>query len=251
MIDPETKRKCRELGAPGLAEAIEMVDGDRSYAELPFDDRIRIVVDYAYQDMTDKKVASLIRAAHLRLPEADISNIDYEGRPLSRDLVLSLGTSQFVSTATDVLPRGYAGTGKSHLACALGKQACKNGLRTPCVHLPDMLDYRAERIEAGWSERKVIGHYAKYKLLILDEFLLDTPTSEEARFLLELTERRYDDSSTIYCSQHGTDEWHRSLGGGAHAEAILDRIVHNCIRIEMGDVNMRERTALREGQEAG
>ena len=60
---------------------------------------------------------------------------------------------------------------------------------------------------------------------------------------LELTERRYDNSSTIYCSQYGIDDWHRRMGGGAHAESVLDRIVHNAIRIEMGDVNMRERMA--------
>lgn len=241
MLDPETRRKCRELGVPGLLEAMDMVCEDPSYATLAFEERAKVAIDYAHQELLNKRVATLLRSAHLRMPQADISNIDYEGRPLSRDLVLSLGTSQFVGAATDVLLQGFSGTGKSHLACALGKQACKNGYRTLYVRTPDMLGYRAERMEAGWSEGKVIAHFAPYKVLILDEFLIDVPSTEEIHFLLELTERRYDRSSTIYCSQYGTDEWHRRLGGGAHAEAILDRIVHNCIRIEMGDVNMRER----------
>lgn len=132
--------------------------------------------------------------------------------------------------------------GKSHLACALGKQACKRGLRTLYVRMPDMLAYRAEKLSAGWAEKKVLNKYAAYKVLVVDEFLIDKPTTDQMHFLLELTERRYDSSSTIFCSQYPTDEWHRRMGGGAHAESVMDRIVHNAVRIQMGDVNMRERT---------
>lgn len=53
-------------------------------------------------------------------------------------------------------------------------------------------------------------------------------------------------SSTIYCSQYPVDEWHRRMGGGAHAESVMDRIVHNAVRIQMGDVNMREMMAKRK-----
>ena len=242
MLDPETRRKVRELKVPGLLDAIDMVGTDDSYAALSFEDKVKVLVDYAYQEATNAKVERLIRQAHLRLPQADISNIDYEGRPISRDLVLELGTSQFVSAATDVILEGFTGTGKSHLACALGRQACKHGLRTLYVRMPDMLAYRAEKIAAGWPEKKVLNKYAAYKVLILDEHLIDKPTTEQMHFLLELTERRYDSSSTIFCSQYPVDEWHRRMGGGAHAESVMDRIVHNAIRIQMGDVNMRQRT---------
>lgn len=76
--------------------------------------------------------------------------------------------------------------------------------------------------------------------------LIDKPTTDQMHFLLELTERRYDNSSTIYCSQYPVDEWHRRMGGGAHAESVMDRIVHNAVRIQMGDVNMREMMAKRK-----
>ena len=242
MLDPETRRKVRELKVPGLLDAIDMVGTDDSYAALSFEDKVKVLVDYAYQEATNAKVERLIRQAHLRLPQADISNIDYEGRPISRDLVLELGTSQFVSAATDVILEGFTGTGKSHLACALGKQACKHGIRTLYIRMPDMLAYRAEKLAAGWPEKRVLNRFAGYKVLILDEHLIDKPTTDQMHFLLELTERRYDNSSTIYCSQYPVEDWHRRMGGGAHAESVLDRIVHNAVRVQMGDVNMRERT---------
>lgn len=242
MLDPETRRKVRELKVPGLLDAIDMVGDDESYASLSFEDKVKVLVDYSYQEAMNERVERLIRQAHLRLPQADIADIDYDGRPISRDLVLELGTSQFVSTATDVILEGFTGTGKSHLARALGKQACKHGIRTLYIRMPDMLAYRAEKLAAGWPEKRVLNRFAGYKVLVLDEHLIDKPTTDQMHFLLELTERRYDNSSTIYCSQYPVEDWHRRMGGGAHAESVLDRIVHNAVRIQMGDVNMRERT---------
>lgn len=61
--------------------------------------------------------------------------------------------------------------------------------------------------------------------------------------LLEVLERRYDAASTVFCAQHPKQDWHQHLGGGVHAYAIMDRIAHNTIWIETGEVNMRERTA--------
>lgn len=163
MLDPETRRKARELGVPGLADAIEMVEADASYAGLPFADKAKVVVDYAYQESRNRLVERLIKGARLRFPHADISNIVYEGRPLSRDLVCELGTAQFVANATDVIIEGFTGTGKSHLACAIAKQACKRGLRSLYVRMPDMLAYREEKMAAGWPEKKVLNKYVGYK----------------------------------------------------------------------------------------
>ena len=63
---------------------------------------------------------------------------------------------------------------------------------------------------------------------------------DDIRFLYELFELRYGKSSTIFVGQYPTTEWHTRLGGGAHADSILDRIVHNIIIIESGSINMRE-----------
>ena len=63
------------------------------------------------------------------------------------------------------------------------------------------------------------------------------------RMLLELLERRYDAVSTVFCTQYAKKDWHQRLGSGVHADAIMDRIVHNTIWIETGNTNMREHTA--------
>lgn len=77
-------------------------------------------------------------------------------------------------------------------------------------------------------------------LLILDEWLLDECTKDEQHFLFELMERRYDCTSTLFCTQYTKKDWHQRLGGGVHADAIMDRIVHNAVWIDTGPLNLRE-----------
>ena len=187
----------------------------------------------------------LIARAHLRLPQADVSNIIYDGRPLDRQLVCNLATARFVDSATDVVLEGVTGTGKTHLACALGKQACKHGLSTAYVRMPNLFEERAVGMAAGKAESKLVAKYAKYKVLIMDEWLINPLSDEHMRFMLELVERRFDGTSTIFCSQYPREDWHRRLGGGVHADAVMDRIVHNVVVMKMGDVNMRALTTVK------
>lgn len=59
-------------------------------------------------------------------------------------------------------------------------------------------------------------------------------------FFLELTEKRYDKISAIYCSQYPSDDWYDHLGHSVQSEAILDRIVHNFTKINLGNLNYRD-----------
>ena len=67
---------------------------------------------------------------------------------------------------------------------------------------------------------------------------------EDLKFLFEIIERRYDSGSTIYCTQFRKSDWHQRLGGGVHADAIMDRIVHNAVWYDTGQLNMREHKAI-------
>lgn len=91
--------------------AIGTLGSDASLCGLPFDERLRMVVDHACQEMEDARVARLPHDAHLRLPQADVADIDYDGRPPGRTPVTELATCHLVATATDVIAEGLAGTG--------------------------------------------------------------------------------------------------------------------------------------------
>jgi DNA replication protein DnaC len=106
--------------------------------------------------------------------------------------------------------------------------------------MPDMMEMLNLAMESGHSIISTVTKLVNYHLLIVDEWLLDIPSEEEDKYLLEIFERRYDQWPTIVCSQYKTSEWHARLGGGVVANAILDRIVHNSVSINTGSMNMRE-----------
>ena len=93
------------------------------------------------------------------------------------------------------------------------------------------------------GKEKWLRKYAAFTLLVIDEWLLDPPDDHVRSMLLELLERRYDTTSTVFCTQYPKKDWHQRLGSGVHADAIMDRIVHNTIWMETGGTNMREHTA--------
>ena len=108
------------------------------------------------------------------------------------------------------------------------------------IRLPDLLLAFEEATIVPRAVSKLLKKFSACTLLILDEWLLEDISDKEQHFLMELIERRHDATSTIFCTQYRRDNWHDRLGGGVHADAILDRIVHNAVWIETGDMNMRE-----------
>ena len=82
--------------------------------------------------------------------------------------------------------------------------------------------------------------YAAFQVLVLDEWLLDRPDELFRGFLLELMGARYGTASTVFCTQFRQKGWHARLGGGVHADAIMDRIVHGAAWVGMGEMNMRK-----------
>ena len=100
-----------------------------------------------------------------------------------------------------------------------------------------------EEAELKKGRNKLINKYDKCPLIILNEWLIDAMNEQEIEFIFELVERRYQNKSTIFCTQFKIESWHKRLGGGVHADAIMDRIIHNFGTINVGDINMREVTS--------
>ena len=135
---------------------------------------------------------------------------------------------------------GCTGTGKSYLACCMAKQACRMRRSARCIRLPGPLMERDEPAVTERSDAKIPRKYARYKLPVIDEWLTEDVEDVAIRFLPELVERRYMDRSTVLCTQYSPADWHGRLGGGVQADAMIDRLVHGAVRIDLGDVNVRK-----------
>ena len=238
MLNEETRRKLREMNLGELVEALDLQE--KQYMALSFDDRMNLAVDYTYSAKYNAKVHRLINAAKFRIADATLVNVHYEKRGLDKDLILTLGTCGFIEKNKPVVFNGFTGSGKSYLACAIGRQACMQGFRTRYIRMPDLMQLLSETSLDVHSRAKLLKKFSGYRLLILDEWLLNDMTESEQHFIFELIERRYDCTSTIFCTQYKREDWHSRLGGGIHADAIMDRIVHTAAWVYSGDINMRE-----------
>ncbi|MBQ2674627.1 MAG: ATP-binding protein [Mogibacterium sp.] len=241
MINEETKRKLRLMNIGEFIEASEEQEQDVNALALSFDDRFQMMVDSVYQQKYNDKVHNLIKRAHLRLPKADIHNVFYhEKRTLSRGVIDELATGKYIDENQSIILQGYTSTGKTYLGCALAKEACRQLHRTRYIRVPDMLTEYADKSLLPGGKEKVLRKYSGFKVLVLDEWLLSDLSKDEIEFLFELFERRFDISSTIFCTLYRTEDWLKRLGSGAYAESIVERYEHNSIRIETGSMNMRD-----------
>ena len=246
MMREDTKKKLYDMNLAELISAVEEQEKNPLYASMTFTERLDIVVDMVYQSKYNNHVKRLLSQAKLRFTNADAVNIYYTNRELDRDKMLRLVSCQFIEIHRNVIFQGFTGSGKSWLACCIGKEACKRKYRTRYIRMPDLLTLSEEASISKSGVAKLLKKWSGYDLLILDEFLLNDLTQAEQLFLFELIERRYDRSSTIFCTQYRMEDWHTRLGGGVHADAILDRIVHNVEVVYAGKLNMREVHAVKD-----
>jgi len=173
------------------------------------------------------------------------------GRTFNRDTVNELSACNFVANNQSIVLQGYTGSGKTFLACAIGKEACRRHISTKYIRMPDMLaEYADARIIPGKCG-KILSKYSKTPLLIIDEWLMSDISKEDLHFIFELAERRSDCTSTIFCTQYSKKDWIQKLGKGVYSETIVDRYAYNTIWIETGKANMREQLWVTNENEPG
>lgn len=240
MINQETIRKLRQLELDEFVQALELQEINPDTRVMSFDTRIQLATDHLYQEKYNKRVKGVISRAKFRIPEANIASVHYEQRKLNQELLQEIGSCNFINHRMSVIFQGFTGSGKTYLACAVGMEACKLEHRTRYIRLPDLLIERDEASLSPSGIAKLITKFSNYSLLIIDEWLLDDLLEADLKFLFEIIERRHDAHSTIYCTQFRRGDWHQRLGSGVHADAIMDRIVHNAVWFETGSLNMRE-----------
>lgn len=248
MTNQSTIDKLIEMRLTALADAFRNQLSDPRMKEVPFEDRLGMLVDIEYTSRKNNRLRRLIRQAELDQPDASIMDINYtSGRKLNKSLLQRLATCEYITEHRNIFITGATGSGKTYLACAFGMEACKQYYSVKYVRLPDLL-FDLEMARTEGSYKKVMTKYTNPVLLILDEWLLLKLSESESKDIFELLHKRRKKSSTIFCSQFRQEGWYDQLGGNNStiADAILDRIVHDAYKINIESIDPSKDISMRE-----
>src|SRR6185436_2264115 len=159
-------------------------------------------------------------------------------KKMNRSLIFDLATSNFIARHEDALFLGPPGTGKSHLAQAIGLAAVQQGYRVLYRETHTLLAEIAEANLDG-TRKEYMERISTVPLLIIDDLGMRKLPSTAAEELLEIIMRRYERASTMLTSNRPVEDWGKLLGDTAAVTAMLDRLLHHGHLLKCGPRSWR------------
>ena len=240
MNAEQVRSKMAELGFGGMIQSFDDQISMPNFRDLSFEERIIHMLENEVLWRDNRRKERLLRAAKLR-EQACMEDINYNPkRGLDKSVMASLSNCDWITNGQNIIITGPTGAGKTWLACALGNQACRRGLKTNFFRLPLFLEDLAELHKDSTFTKKV-EQVSKLNLLILDDFGLSKLNAMARRDLLEVVEARSGRRSTIITTQLPVEKWHDYLSEGnpTAADAIIDRLVGSAHRLKLKGDSMR------------
>lgn len=230
----------RELHLPGMAAAWQNMAETRSADHLAAADLLRMLIQAETDSRRENRNNRLVKNARFRYT-CSLEELDYDpSRGLDRSAVAPLACGDYIRQGLPVIITGAAGTGKSHLASALGHQACLMGLKTRYFGLQKLFEEITLQRVAGTLPR-FFDKMSATDLMIIDDFGLRRLDPQQMLDFMELIEDRHGRRATVIVSQVPVANWYDLMAENTTAaDAILDRLVHTAIRFDLKGESRRK-----------
>lgn len=240
MLTQPTVDQLAALRLNAMSRAWQAQQADASMAELPFDERLALLVEAEWLDRQNKRLERTLKDARLRIGHACLEDVDFASeRSLSRKSVRELALCRWVAEHQNVVITGPTGVGKTYLACALAQQACRQGYRALYRRTSRLFD-ELRLARADGSYPRLLTRFARVDVLVIDDWGLAPLADAERRDLLEIMEDRYGLRSTVWTSQLPVEKWHDHMADPTIADAICDRLLHNAHRLVLQGPSRRK-----------
>ena len=242
----ELERSLRQLRLGGMAAVLETrLHQAQAEAMAPID-LIACLVSDELTRRADRLLERRRKQAAFRDPDKSLDNFDFHFNPkMNRSLVFDLATGNFIAKREDALFVGPGGTGKSHLAQAIGQAVILQGYKVRYREVHVLLDELSDAVAEG-TRKEYMESIATVPLLILDDFGMRKLPHTAAEDLLEIIMRRYERCSTLLTSNRPVEDWGKLLGDVAAVSAMLDRLLHHGHVLKCGPRSWRTKTAVTE-----
>lgn len=240
MNEQQTLQLMRSLRLTGMADRYEAILNISVNQRPGHDTQLAQIVEAESMYRNHRRTHNYIRQAKFRY-NADIHHVICNAeRNLSKETLATLIDGSYIDRGENLIITGATGCGKSYLASALGHQACALGKKVVYFSLPKLLSkIKVDKIDGSF--RKEMTRIENKQLLILDDWGLAPLDTASRLALLQIIEDRHSKYSTIITSQLPVAAWHEYINENTIADAILDRIIYQAIRIDLKGESLRKR----------
>lgn len=243
MLNNVTLTQLRSLKLQGFADALQQQQERADCTGLSFDERLALLVDRELHTRGDRKRTRLLQRAQLKYPGATLEDATFEGvRGIDRPALMAVALSTWIERGETITFAGATGLGKTWLACALAQYACRQGRSALYLRVPRMAE-ELKILHGAGGFRRWLLQLAKIDVLVLDDWGTGSIDATTRSDLLEIIDDRVGHRATIITHQLPIEHWHGWLGDPTIADAILDRLMHNCRRFNLEGESRRTRQA--------
>lgn len=239
----ELQRSLRQLRLGGMAAVLETRLHQAQAEPMAPIDLLSTLVSDELTRRSDRLLDRRRKLAAFRDPNKTLDNFDFTFNPkLNRSMVFDLATGAFIDRREDALFLGPGGTGKSHLAQAIGQAAILQGHKVLYRQTHILLEEVGEATLDG-RRKQYMESISSVALLIIDDFGMRKLPQTAAEDLLEIVMRRYERASTLLTSNRPVDDWGKLLADVAAVGAMLDRLLHHGHVLKCGPKSWRTKMA--------
>jgi DNA replication protein DnaC len=243
MLNTEVLTKLRGFHVPGFIQAlVEQDERPQAYQGLSFDERLTLLIESEHVRRAAARTTRRLKTAGL-LSHATIDQVDFiKARGITKPIFLEYVQGGWVKAAHHLIITGPTGVGKTFIGSAIANSICQRSF-----------DVRYQRAHEWFAELsfaraqgtlpKLRARLARTHLIIIDEWLREPLASPHARDLLDIIDDRYRKTSCMFISQLPVPDWHAQIQDPTLADAILDRLVHDALRVELKGESMRKLTS--------
>ena len=244
----QTLEQLKDMKLSGLIDAWKEQQAQPTFHSLSFDERFSLLVDKEYCRRQQQRLARRLKQAKLFIGAA-IADVDFEvPRGLKKAQFLEWAQGQWLTQHLNLILVGPTGTGKTFLSCVLADHLCKQGYSVRYLKTAELVT-ELKLAKADGSFPRLRKRLASFDLILLDEWLRDPLPPNDARELLDLLDDRFRQASCLFASQFPIKDWHQKIQDSTLADAILDRIVHDSLKLNLKGESMRKLTSQLTPQE--